>query len=75
MLIPDIAKEAGLNQTNVIDIFTAMGGAGLDAFELFCDTQSCNTAHPNDKGYTYLASKVYKHLFNPVFEPVDFPRR
>ena len=57
-------KEADLDpQKNVINIFGAMGGKSMTEWELFCDDQSCDACHPNDSGYTYMASKIYGKLF------------
>merc|ERR1719387_609150 len=53
--------EAGRQYT--IDFFSAMGGAGLTEKELFCDMQNCDPVHPNDAGYDWMASTVYKKLF------------
>ena len=61
-LIPKIAKELG-QEDNVISIFEAMGGKDLDAWQYLCNGQSCDGCHPNDAGYSQLASIVYRHLF------------
>ena len=60
-LIPRIANETGA--TGVIDVFDALGGALLNAPELFCDYQSCDACHPNDAGYDRLAGVVFRELF------------
>ena len=60
-LIPRIANETGAN--GVIDVFDALGGATLNAPELFCNYQSCDACHPNDAGYDRLAGAVFRSLF------------
>ena len=40
-----------------------MGGADLKQYQLFCDEQFCDACHPNDAGYSYMASKIYQRLF------------
>ena len=59
-LIPSIAAENGIPAANVIDVFSALGGAGLSRYEYFCDHQSCDNCHPNDAGYSALAATVYR---------------
>ena len=70
-IIPDIAKSEELKDADVkvIDVFNMMGGVGLTHYEHFCDGQNCDACHPNDAGYTALASGIYKYLFNPVPMP------
>ena len=70
-LIPNLAKNLSLGDDKVIDIFSAMGGAGLDHYELFCDGQNCDPCHPNDAGYTFMASQIYKKIFNPTPPKLD----
>ena len=65
-LIPDIARQLGLGDDKIINMFEIMGGENLESYELFCDGQNCDQCHPNDAGYTYMASQIYKHLINPV---------
>ena len=36
-LIPSLAEKLGLRDDKVIDIFSAMGGADYNRYELFCD--------------------------------------
>lgn len=74
-LIPLIAKENHLSGT--IDVFSGMGGvanwesAFPDSCEIgsswspcrwWCDSQSCNQCHPNDKGYTHMSTVVLEGL-------------
>ena len=72
----DIAKAGGLDpRKSIIPMFDYMGGYKLSSYELFCDHQACDPAkiHPNDAGNAHMASKVYKHLFNP--EPSPFSEK
>jgi len=62
-LIPQIAKEAGLPDENVVNLFEAMGGANLTMWEKYCDGQSCDAVDPNNAGYTTMAAYVYKSIF------------
>ena len=62
-VIPEIAKEAGLSETHVIDIFNVLGGKDLKQWQFFCDSQRCDAVHPNDAGYNRLAAKVYRDVF------------
>lgn len=72
VLIPAIAKAGGVT-TVPINVFGGMGGvpSWKTAFPpscqlvspwkpcaWFCDKQSCDQCHPNDDGYTQLASVV-----------------
>ena len=49
-------------KTNVIDVFTSMGGLKINK-SLFCDKTCCDGVHPVDAGYKVLAQTVYKALF------------
>ena len=62
-LIPNIAKELNLADDHVIDIMSGMGGKELTSYQYFCDGQYCDACHPNDAGYSQLASEVYKAIF------------
>ena len=62
VLIPSIAAS-NANVTGVVDVFNAMGGAGLTKYELFCNLQSCDECHPNDLGYSLMATVFYKAVF------------
>jgi len=62
-LIPKIAKEAGIPDDQVINMFEAMGGVELTMWEKYCDGQSCDDIHPNNAGYTTMAAYVYKSIF------------
>ena len=62
-LIPQIGKDLGLPDDHVIDIFNPLGGKELSEWQFFCDGQSCDDCHPNDAGYSMLASEIYKKLF------------
>ena len=66
-LIPSIANSKEFeDKPEIIDVFNIMGGVKLAHYEWLCDGQSCDGCHPNDAGYTALASGIYKDLFNPV---------
>lgn len=65
-LIPEIAKELNLTKDRVISIYDAMGGSDLDKWQYFCDGQNCDQCHPNDAGYSILASEVYSKIFMPA---------
>ena len=62
-LISEVAGKLGLPSSQVIDVWGAMGGKGLSNWEFFCDGQSCDSAYPNNQGYTVVATEVYKRLF------------
>mmetsp|Transcript_27611 Transcript_27611/g.55196 ORF Transcript_27611/g.55196 Transcript_27611/m.55196 type:complete len:224 (-) Transcript_27611:29-700(-) len=62
VLLPAIAAS-NTNVTGVVDVFSAMGGADLSKYELFCNLQSCDECHPNDMGYSLMASVFYKAVF------------
>ena len=69
-LVTAIGKEAKVD--GIINVFDAMGGKTVDEFPpegctltstlptcpLWCDKQSCDQCHPNNNGYTVLASTV-----------------
>ena len=69
-LVAAIGKEAKVD--GIIDVFDAMGGKTIGEFPsggctltstlptcpLWCDKQSCDQCHPNNNGYTVLASAV-----------------
>lgn len=74
ILVRKVAREEGLGE-NVIDVFTAMGGANTSRIPkggctleskrcdcgcaYFCDAQSCDQCHPNDHGYEHIARTVH----------------
>lgn len=62
-LIPRVAKEAGLPDDHVIDIFSKLGGAQQSKPEKFCDGRLCDMVHPNHSGYLAIALEVYKVVF------------
>lgn len=61
-LVRKVARAEGIPQKNIVDLFTPMGGHELSHYELFCNGQSCDT-HPNDAGYSEIASLVYHNYF------------
>lgn len=61
-IIKEIAQEMNVPKTNVIDVFTSMGGLKINK-SLFCDKTCCDGVHPVDAGYKVLAQTVYKALF------------
>ena len=65
-IIPSLGQNLGLDEDHIIDIFSAMGGTEMNQFELFCDGQNCDACHPNDSGYTFMASQIYKTLWKPT---------
>ena len=66
-IIPEIAELLDIPKQNVIDLFSAMGGAQFKNPPLFCNkkdkTSCCDGVHPVDAGYKVLAETVYKALF------------
>ena len=54
-LIPKIAKKLGLDESHIIDNFSALGGHDLSCPELFHDG-----IHPNDDGYAVIAQNAFK---------------
>lgn len=64
--------------SGIVDVFDALGGRQLGSLtpagcgpltsspadcKLFCDLQSCDECHPNDKGYAALAAAVRAAVF------------
>jgi lysophospholipase L1-like esterase len=67
-LIPDLAREIGLPEKNIIDVFNALGGRTLELNYCFCDDNTCDGVHPVNAGYYLIAKLVYKTLFDDRFD-------
>lgn len=69
-LIRPLAKECGLEDNQVVDLHTAMGGEGLTKPYLYCTGQHCDGYHPVDAGQdmmaqTFISSIVDFYMKNP----------
>ena len=60
-LIPEIARNCYINDDHIIDLFNAMGTSSLLMPDMFAD--GC---HPNNNGYSLLASTVYSKMYNSI---------
>merc|ERR1711862_703017 len=78
MILPLIAKKSnsdGGSNNGVIltdDIFYGMGGSERSKWQFFCDDQSCDSVHPNDAGYDYMAALVYGKIFQKPLPPMYY---
>lgn len=61
--VREIAELESIPEGHLIDSFTEMGGKDQKRFELFCSGQGCDGCHPNDEGYSEIASIVYRNIF------------
>ena len=57
-LIPPLAKECGLGEENIINLFDAMGGAALNRPDFYCSGSHCDGYHPVDAGQNQMASTI-----------------
>ena len=67
-IIPKIAKDLGLRDRQVVNLYEVMGGVHRSEYELFCDGESCDRVHPNHAGYSVIASTVFGALFGPTMK-------
>lgn len=49
-MVPKLAGECGVPDTQVVDLFELMGGQNLLAPFMFCDASNCDGFHPTDAG-------------------------
>ena len=61
-----------ITNQNIIDIFSAMGGADFKYPSYFCDINDinscCDGVHSVDAGYKVLVETVYETLFERINE-------
>lgn len=57
-LIEPLAKECGLGDDQVINLFEAMGGASLSRPDFYCSGQHCDGYHPIDAGQNQMAATI-----------------
>jgi len=62
--IPKMAKECGVGDDQIIDLFTAMGGAEQTMPQLYCDYRWCDGYHPVDAGQNIMAREILKSMMN-----------
>jgi len=53
-----MAKECGVADDQIIDVFSNMGGAGLTMPQLYCDNRWCDGYHPVDTGQDIMAKTI-----------------
>jgi lysophospholipase L1-like esterase len=66
-LIPDLAKQLGIDKSHIINMFEAFGGEQTDKnLNMTVSRESlsytCDGMHPNDKGMSLITSTVDKAL-------------
>lgn len=62
--IPKLAKECGAADDQIIDLFTAMGGAELKYPHYYCDHRWCDGFHPVDAGQDVMGKEILKTILN-----------
>lgn len=62
--ISNIAKECGVADDQMIDLYNAMGGQDLQKPHLFCDERWCDGFHPVDKGQDIMAREILIKIMN-----------
>ena len=66
VIIPKIAGQFYLGESNIINIFDALGGKKLESPDYFCNDVCCDGTHPVDAGYNKISKTIYKKLFEEV---------
>jgi hypothetical protein len=61
-LIEPIAKECGIEDGQIVNLFEAMGGQGLKAPYYYCTGRHCDGYHPVDEGQDQMAKTIMKHV-------------
>ena len=59
-----MAKECGVGDDQIIDLFNPMGGQQLLAPQYYCDHRWCDGFHPVDAGQDVMAREIFKTLMN-----------
>jgi len=62
--IPKMAKECGVGDDQIINLFGAMGGANLTMPQLYCDNRWCDGFHPVDAGQDIMAREIMDVMMN-----------
>ena len=63
-LIPPIAKECGLEDGQVINLFEVMGGEKLTKPFYYCSGRHCDGYHPIDEGQDVMAQTIMEHILD-----------
>lgn len=61
---PQMAKECGVGDDQIIDLYSAMGGDKLSMPQLYCDNRWCDGFHPVDAGQDVMALETLKVIMN-----------
>ena len=59
-----MARECGVADDQIIDLFNVMGGQQLNMPHLYCDHQWCDGFHPVDAGQDVIASQILTSIMN-----------
>ena len=62
--IPKMAKECGVPDDQIIDLFNNMGGKDMTMPQLYCDKRWCDGFHPVDAGQDIMAREIMKVMMN-----------
>ena len=63
-MVQAAAKECGLGDDQIIDVFNAMGGAQLSRPDLYCSGRHCDGYHPVDEGQQMIASTILSKIID-----------
>lgn len=61
-VIPPIAKECGLQDSQIINLHEAMGGEKLSKPFFYCSGRHCDGYHPIDEGQDMMAQTIMDHI-------------
>ena len=63
-LIPPIAKQCGLEDSQIINLFEVMGGEQLSKPFYYCSINHCDGYHPIDEGQDIMAQTILEHILD-----------